>query len=542
MVKKLLYSGLLSLLFFPLYGQKNAQIPNLEKKGEAIQLMVEGAPFLILGGELGNSSASNMDYMEPVWPKLVQMNLNTVLAPIYWELIEPTEGDFNFGLVDSLIMEARQHDLKLVFLWFGSWKNSMSCYAPIWVKKDYKRFPRARDSQGKAREILSPFSENSLKADKTAFKALMKHIKDFDERQQTVIMVQVENEIAMIPSARDHSKAANEAYRQEVPRALMDYLGKHEKTLQAGLRDAWVKNGKKASGTWEEVFGKGLSTEELFMAWHYARFTNAVAQAGKEVYPLPMYVNAALNRPNLAPGEYPSGGPLPHLIDVWKTAAPTIDFLSPDIYFPDYEKWVSKYSFENNPLFVPEVRLGEANGVQALYTFGKFNALGYSPFSIESTANPEQANLTKSYHLLRQLTPLILEKQRDNKTFGVLVDQEKPQETIKLKDYTLMVAHDYTLGWSAQAKDGNPWPKAGGIIVVTGENDFFVAGDGLVITIKANDSEMTAGFASIFEGEFIEGEWKAGRSMNGDQSHQGRHVRIPVGTWGIQKVSLYQYK
>jgi len=58
------------------------------------------------------------------------------------------------------------------------------------------------------------------------------------------------------------------------------------------------------------------------MAWHYARYADALAVAGKAAYSPPMYVNAALNRMGKAPGEYPSGGPLPHLLDVWKAGAP----------------------------------------------------------------------------------------------------------------------------------------------------------------------------------------------------------------------------
>ncbi|HKP11717.1 MAG TPA: beta-galactosidase, partial [Blastocatellia bacterium] len=184
------------------HGAQGQTLPHLRKRGAATQLVVDGKPFLILGGELGNSSSSSLEYMRPIWQKLVALHLNTVLVPVYWELIEPTEGHFDFSLVDGLIKEARAHQLRLVPLWFGSWKNSMSCYAPAWVKTDPKRFPRSQDKTGRGMEILSPFSEENVEADARAFAAFMRHLREVDGQDHTVIMVQVENEIGMIPDSR----------------------------------------------------------------------------------------------------------------------------------------------------------------------------------------------------------------------------------------------------------------------------------------------------------------------------------------------------
>ncbi|RPH30597.1 hypothetical protein EHM92_09360, partial [bacterium] len=293
------------------YAQGTSAIPRLKKQGTATQLIVHNKPFLMLGGELGNSSASDLKYMEPVWPKLKAMHLNTILMPVYWELVEPQEGAFDFALVDNLLASARKNGLKVVVLWFGSWKNSMSCYAPFWVKTDQKRFPRARTTNGRAVEILTPFSDENKNADAKAFAAFMKHLRAIDGEQNTVVMIQVENEIGMIPTARDYCAEAEKSFAQPVPAELMAYLQKNKNSLTNELRQAWESAGMKASGTWEEVFGKGLSTDEIFMAWHFARYTNDVTQAGKKEYPLPMFVNAALIRPNYKPGQYPSAGPLP---------------------------------------------------------------------------------------------------------------------------------------------------------------------------------------------------------------------------------------
>ncbi len=240
----------------PLWAANGSPIPHLEKKGTATQLIVDGKLFLILGGELHNSSSSSLDYMKPIWSQLHAMNLNTVVTPVSWELIEPQEGKFDFTIVDGLIRGARQNDLRLVFLWFGSWKNSMSSYTPAWVKTDEQRFPLAQSSDGKGLEILSPFSDTNCAADATAFAALMKHLREFDGRKHTVIMVQVENEIGMIPEARDHSAIADQLYSNSVPQELMDYLQQHRDALTSELTAVWGTNGFKTSGTWQDVLAR----------------------------------------------------------------------------------------------------------------------------------------------------------------------------------------------------------------------------------------------------------------------------------------------
>jgi len=494
----------------------------------------------MLGGELGNSSASSLAYMQPIWPKLQQMHVNTLLTPVYWELMEPEEGRFDFSLTDSLVQSARQHNIKLVLLWFGSWKNSMSCYAPAWVKKNTRRFPRAKNEQGKSEEILSAFDKRNLEADQRAFTALLQHIRETDSREQTVIMVQVENEIGMLPNAREHTTAADALFKQDVPAELLRYLQQHKQELVPELKARWDAQGTPSKGNWETVFGKGLSTEEIFQAWHYARYANAVAEAGKKAYPLPMYVNAALPRPGKLPGEYPSAGPLPHLMDIWQAAATAIDVLSPDFYNPDFKYWNDLYVRKNNPLFIPEIRFEPADAAKVFYAIGHYGAMGFSPFSIESTDKPEEEPLGKSYNILQQLSPLILEHQGSDQMEGVLLDERTGSQEWKSGTYTLKISHDYTLGWSPAAKDTS-WPQTGGIIIQTGEDEYIIAGTGLVVTFSVSDKSDIAGILQADEGIYVEGKWQPRRRMNGDQDHQGRHIRIPVGEWGIQRVKLYRY-
>jgi len=530
-----------------------AQTPYLRKQGKATQLIVDGKPFLMLAGELGNSSSSSAEYMRPHWPKLAALNLNTVLVPIYWELIEPTEGQFDFTLVDALIQDARKSNLRIVPLWFGSWKNSMSCYAPGWVKTNQRRFPRSEDKNGIGMEILSTFSKENVEADARAFAALMRHIREIDSKEHTVILVQVENEIGMIPDSRDRSAIANSLFNQAVPTELMDYLQKQKEQLIPEFRSGWAANGYKTIGTWEEIFGKGSGTDEIFMAWYFARYTRRVTEAGKTEYGLPMYVNAALIRPGHLPGQYPSAGPLPHLIDVWRAGAPNIDFLSPDIYFQNFAEWLRKYDRSGNPIFVPEALPGPIDSVNALYAIGQHNSMGFSPFSIESLDEATNNAIAQSYDLLQQLTPLILQHQGKGEMAGLLPEgpeQRQPQQ-LRLGGYTMYVTYERPTQATPQAAQNPGVPTStaqganvlsGGLAIASGPDEFVFAGTGMTITFEVDMPKELVGIVSVDEGGYVNGQWKQGRRLNGDQTHQGRHLRIPPGRFGIQRIKLYRYK
>ncbi len=533
--------------------QQAAPAPHLRKQGTATQLVVDGKPFLVRGGELGNSSSSSLEYMRGVWPKLAAMKLNTVVIPVYWELIEPVEGKFDFELVDGLLRDARQHGLKLVPLWFASWKNSMSTYVPAWVKHDQKRFPRSQDRLGRGIEILSTFSRENMEADGRAFAAFMRHLREVDGRDQTVIMVQVENEIGMIPDSRDRSPVAERLFDGPVPAELMAYLEKNKETLQPELRAAWGASGWKTRGSWEEVFGRGYATDEIFMAWHFARYANRVTELGKAEYKIPMFVNAALIRPGYLPGQYPSAGPLPHLLDVWRAAAPQLDFLSPDIYFPNFIEWTRKYQVAGNPLFIPEVQFGPQNSVQTLYVFGRHDAIGFSPFSIESAEGRASELLTAGYEVVEQLTPLIAEHQGKGEMVGLLAEGTEPQrvpQQLRLGGYKLNVTYERpSSAPPAQANPGAAPPAqtndtpSGGLVIATGPDEFVIAGTGFVIVFEADSpGDPLVGIVSAQEGKYVNGQWQPGRWLNGDQTHQGRHIRLPSGRFDIQRVKLYRYR
>jgi hypothetical protein len=172
----------------------------------------------------------------------------------------------------------------------------------------------------------------------------MHHLREADGDRHTVLMIQVENEVGVIPESRDHSPAATASFAAPVPSTLTSFLEKHRTTLNPELRAAWEAAGGKTTGTWREVFGTTSLTDNLFMAWHYATYIQQIAAAGKAEYPLPMYANAALIRPNYEPGQYNSGGPLPASMDLSHAGAPALDFLSPDIYFNEFVQWAGVYA------------------------------------------------------------------------------------------------------------------------------------------------------------------------------------------------------
>lgn len=526
-----------------------APIPALRVTGgerPTQQLIVDGQPFLVLGGELCNSSASSLPYLNKLWPQLKATGLNTLLAPVEWDQIEPAEGRFDFTVLDGVLQQARAHDTRLVLLWFGAWKNSMSTYAPAWVKRDNVRFPRVRNNAGQPQDILTPFAASTLAADKAAFAALLRHLRQVDA-ERTVLMVQVENEIGMLPDARDHSALADVALGEAVPAALLRYLETHRATLHPYVRKLWEGQGARPAGSWREVFGTSLEAEEVFQAWHYATFANALAAAGKAEYPLPMFVNVALNRPGRKPGEYPSAGPLPHLFDVWKAAGPAIDILAIDTYFPNFTHWARQFKRPDNALFVPEAnRAGRADlGANAFWAIGELDAIGFSPFAIENIRDAASDVLPGAYALLRQLAPQILAAQGQGRMRGFRPDVsydgvvETGNAQAALGGYRLDVSFANQWGKTDSAE----YDSRGGLVIQTADDEFLVAGRGITVTFgsPAGPSEGV-GIEQATEGTFVAGRWQPGRWLNGDETHQGRHIRLPGDAFTVQRVRLYNFR
>ena len=501
-------------------------------------------PCPILGGELSNSAATSVTDIDEVMPRMRALGLNTVLVPVYWDLLETVEGRFDFTLIDRTIDVARREQLHVVFLWFGAWKNSMSCYTPAWFKQDTKRFPRAMTAEGKQMEIASCFSDNVLQADLKAFSALMRHIREKDPQREVVVMMQIENEIGMLESARDHSPLAEKAYNKE---------------------------------RWAERYGTDEYADEKFMALSYARYVEHLAKAARSIHDMPLYVNAAMNSRGRRPGEYPSAGPLAHLIDFWHEGAPSIDLLAPDIYDTGFKAWCAQYAMPLRPqdggkvknrLFIPESRCCENSGVRALYAFGEHQALGFSPFAIDQASVKETESVTQAYALLRQ----VFNVKRPLNTWGILFDQEDHERIIDDNGVVMTCRHYFTLPWDPRATDGTTWPEGGAMLIRLGKFDYLLAGSGVVIdfktpTEKQQEQQKTLGedgFAEAggnnnlkvnkrFSGKRLgllsvdevsisnDGTMQYLRRHNGDQTHQGRHARIGVGEWKILHIKLYEY-
>ncbi len=528
-----------------------------------LTLQAQGLSRPILGGELSNSAATSVEDIDEVMPRMRTLGLNTVLVPAYWEFVEPVEGQFDFTLIDRTIDVARREQLQVVFLWFGAWKNSMSCYAPGWFKQDTKRFPRAMTAEGKQMEIASCFSDNVLQADLKAFSALMQHIKERDPQREVVVMMQIENEIGMLESARDHSPLAEKAYNKE---------------------------------RWAERYGTDEYADEKFMALSYARYVEHLAKAAREIHDMPLYVNAAMNSRGRHPGEYPSAGPLAHLIDFWHEGAPSIDLLAPDIYDTGFKSWCAQYAMPLRPqdggkiknrLFIPESRCCENSGVRALYAFGEHQAIGFSPFAIDQASEKETESVTQAYGLIKQLAvanscvPSVASGKAESslftihsslKTWGLLFDQEDRERIIDDDGVVMTCRHYFTLPWDPRATDGTTWPEGGAMLIRLSKYEYLLAGSGVVIDFKTPTEKQQTEQKQLGEDGFAEAGGNTGqkankrfngkrlgllsvdevaiaddgtmqylRRHNGDQTHQGRHARIGVGEWKILHIKLYEY-
>jgi hypothetical protein len=572
-----------ALIAVQCYGQTASGIPHLQKQGTATQLIVDGKPFLAVTGELGNNTATSLENMQPIWSRLVAGNLNCVLAAVHWAQLEPAEGKFEFALVDGLIQEARRNNLKLVFLWFGSWKNGLSSYVPYWVKKDYKRFPRIQTKGGKTLELLSTFGDATRDADARAYRALMRHIKETDGQRHTVLMMQVENEVGVLRDSRDRSAPANRAFAGPVPRELMTYLQQHKDTLSPELREVWAANGSKTSGTWEEVFGPGkpdsidmpvqtnsppLSQEEyqtgwrqlhwpvdeIFMAWNYARFVGKVIEEGKAEYNIPMYVNAWLQQPNMAwPGTYPSGGPLPQVHDIWRAGAPAADVLAPDLYLQYFDEVCERFTRNGNPLFIPET---SANGANVMSAFGKYNAIGFSPFGIERSVGPD-TELAAAYRVISQLAPAIAAQQGKGTITAVRMNRGDAPLSVKLGDYTLNLTYigagrvpiapePAAAGQQrppGAAAQGPPPVQAAAILIAAGPDEFYFgagAGGLRIGFAPTTPGPRIVGLGDVQEGKFVDGKWRVVRQLGGDDTGQGEILSLRPNT--VLRVTVYRYE
>jgi len=504
----------------PAAAQKAVQasahpMPSIVQKDGRYALRVYGEPYLMLGVQVNNSSAWP-DYLDKVWPAAETLHANTVELPVYWEQIEAKQGTFDFSTVDLILKQAREDHLHLVLLWFGTWKNGSSHYTPEWIKLDQAKYPFIIGKDGKTVDSPSPFSPARMEADKTAFRALMRHLKEADA-QHTVLMVQVENEAGEWGGVRDYGAEAEKAFAGPVPEKLAAGLGKQP-------------------GTWSQVFGD--AADETFEAWYTASYIEQVAAAGKAENPLPLYVNAALRDP-FNPGKapsYESGAPTDNNIDLWKIAAPSIDVVAPDIYMSEYAKYMKSielYKRKNNPLLIPET--GNP-AIYAHYVYAAIGqgAIGWAPFGLDlsrysnQTEGPEAMEASdlkpfaQQYALLAPIARRLAKGNLEGKVQGSSEDPDNHTQTLSFERWQAHISYGLHSFGSWIAPKGNSPADGGVVIMQLGPDEFLIAGHHVRVDFTPTAPEKKRLWLKVDEGSYDEaGNWKTVRVWNGDQTDYG---------------------
>lgn len=526
--------------------------PEIKKYNEKQVLFVEGRPFYAVAGEVHNSDASSPEYMEKIWKIADELGLNTLLLPVSWELVEPTEGSFDFSIPEALIKQARKWNKKIVFLWFGSWKNAEMMYAPEWVKRDRARFKRAEIVKGEAKSIrdigvaqmpyysLSYLCNETKEADARAFSKLMEFIGDIDGESGTVIGIQVENETGLLGSAREVSDAADKMFESEVPEEFVEYMLEHTDTMHEDVREALLSGSKK--GNWSLVFGP--VAEEVFSAYNIASYVNYVAEQGLIEYRIPTFANCWLAHKGKNPGEYPSGGPVSRMHEVWRYCAPSIDVLCPDIYVPEFLEVCDDYSREQ-PLFIPEAATHSYAASRLAYCIGHYHAMGYSPFGFDDIGKP--FTIVQGFLFGMDVNDPALATPQD---FGVYAWFGKT-----LSAMMPMVAKSYGTdslqALCAEVKQNVNCMDFGKIKIaaIFEHPHLSFAGNGVALALQVSLEEYyIIGYQTALsfmpgdaknmdileceEGEFVDGKWKGGRRLNGDE----------IASFMIMEPTLYRIK
>jgi hypothetical protein len=518
-MKKIIFGAALLLLgSVRTFGQSDVSpIPAIIEKDGRHALLIDGKPYMILGGQAHNSSAWP-GMLPQLWSAVEMMHANTLEVPIYWEQIEPRPGKFDFSLVDTLLDQARAHKVHLVLLWFATWKNGSNHYMPEWMKHDAAKYPNITGINGQSIDSPSPHSKATLEADINAFKNVMKYLKKADT-QHTVIMMQVENESGSWGSVRDYSPIAQKLFNESVPAELL------KPELLKALNRPVV-----SGGSWQKVFGE--RADEYFQSWSIARFVGQVAAAGKIEYPLPMYTNAALRDPltNPTANNYESGGPTDNVIPIWKIAAPAIDLVAPDIYLSGSEKVlkvIDLYDRPDNTLFVPEAGLDPENA-KYIYEIIARGGIGFSPFGID-----DNGQMSTKDKITERLEPFAQEY-----AMAAPMMRELAKWSFEGKIKTIVEREDHAeqkidLGlWQAIISFGNiernviqpnPHPIGKMMIVQLDKNKFILIGTLCNITFKPIGSNAGKAwqYLKVEEGNYENGEFKLLRILNGDETDWG---------------------
>ncbi len=508
-----------------------AEAPRLIAKDGRWALLVDGRPFLILGGQVHNSSAWPSE-LPQVWQSLEALHANTIEAPVYWEQVEPQPGRFDWTNVDGLVTGAREHGLRVVLLWFGTWKNGNMHYVPQWIKTDTRRFPRVIRADGESIDVLTANSTANLEADKAAFVQLMRHLKSIDATEHTVLMVQVENEAGITGSARDHSPEADRQFAQKVPADL----------LAAAHRQP---------GTWSEVFG--AEADEIFQLYHQAHYINEIAAAGKREFNIPVYINVWLSYPSAElperrfalPGiQYPSGGAVQKQVSLWRTLAPSIDFIAPDIYGDDpgfVRDVLAAYNRPDNALSIPEVGKSD-NFAKLLFSALGRGAIGFAPFGIDRRGwnilgSAPAAAHARNFALLGPISRELARLSFEGKVKAAVEQAGEVQQDVDFG------AGQATVSYGFPQPDGRRPPgtrdaHGAALIAQLGPDEFLVTGVDAAVSFHRPGRlpGLRMQILSAEEGTYKNGEWVASRLWNGDETDRG--LQFPQDDLAIVRVKL----
>ena len=510
-----------------------APMPRLVKGAGGFQFLVDDRPFLILGIQVGNSSGFPAE-LERTWPLAKRMHVNTVQIPIQWQVVEPEEGRFDFAVVDGLVAGARANGLRLILAWFGGFKNGAMHYAPAWVKGDVKKYPRMIDQTGSPIRALATHVEATQAADARAFAAFMRHLKEIDADQHTVIAIQVENEAGVLGTDRDHSESANALFAQAAPAAAAKAFGK------AG------------GGTWSGVFGPYAA--ETFAAYYQALYLSRVATAGKREFPLPLFLNVWTDIQDgfYEPGfSHPSGGPTTRMLPLYKVIVPDIDWISPDIYKRSYVQYIEEatpYSRPDNPLLIPETGHDLGFCRRMFYALGDLRGIGVSVFGVEgsrdgdnSTIPEALSDLAATYRVVSAATPLLAEAKEHGKLRSVVEEQGIATLVVDFGEYEAMAQFGPSnWGYGGARAAGTPRTSGRALIGQIGPEEFVAAGFDTTLNFRPRfgSAAPRADFISVEEGAYEDGVWKARRQLSGDEIFFG--VRLPA-EGAVVKLKLMKY-
>lgn len=429
------------------------KLPYLRKTNGRSELMVNGKPFIILGFQWSCDLSSDEAYVESYLPYAREMGCNTVVIPVYWRDVEPSPGNYRLEDLRKRIFACRENGLKMGVLWFGAYKNAQLWYVPDWVYRDEVQFPRVVRKNGEIFENTAcPLGKNTLQRDKAAFLEVLKEIQRVDSEENTVIVVQIENEAGLLATDRCYCGTCSRRYAEE---------------------------------GWKEA--------EEFTATCMAEYIGELAEAGKALYPLPFYANAWLDMLRFdRPGaDYPSGGPNMKNLRIYAKKAPHLDFVAPDTYevsYRDFTRVCRAYAEGAGALYIAEHHTGDGSRAEKniFYALGEYAGIGFDPYCINNNEDPvvtDKGAIAPRIHpyidSLRAINgalPVILEARGTPRLKGFVQEDAEKNCLVEMGKYAFLMEYK---------ENGR------GMVIKLGEEEYVILGTGFNIRVCSREtSEM----------------------------------------------------